>query len=145
MGADALWAWKSFLRGRNPTLYDLGLAAGFAPLDPALEPVRRALGDTRRLADRIDLARTTRHGDLTSSGFTLARPGEQYVALRPADHVGPLKLELAAGTYSVSWFDVYIRTTFAGDDLVIGRAGTATISSPVPGAHACVVHVSRRR
>ena len=72
-------------------------------------------------------------------------PASNSWRCRPADHVGPLKLELAAGTYSVSWFDVDIRTTFAGDDLVIGRAGTATISSPVPGAHACVVHVSRRR
>src|SRR6266568_417410 len=34
--ADALWAWKSFLRGHNPILYDFGLFGLAEPLDPAL-------------------------------------------------------------------------------------------------------------
>jgi len=28
MQSDALWAWRSFLRGHNPVLYDLGIFAG---------------------------------------------------------------------------------------------------------------------
>jgi hypothetical protein len=28
MKSDALWAWKSFLRGHNPILYDLEIVAG---------------------------------------------------------------------------------------------------------------------
>jgi hypothetical protein len=106
MNADAVWAWKAFLRGHNPILYDLGIAAGFDPLDPALEPARLALGDTRRLAERLDLARTEPQGHLASSGFALGRPDHEYVALRPADDGGPFSLELPPGTYAVRWIDV---------------------------------------
>jgi hypothetical protein len=31
MSADALWAWKSFLRGHHPILTDMGLIGGVAP------------------------------------------------------------------------------------------------------------------
>ena len=30
-GGDALWAWKSFLRGHHPILMDFGLIAGVEP------------------------------------------------------------------------------------------------------------------
>jgi hypothetical protein len=64
MGSDALWAWKSFLRGHNPILYDLGLVGGLPPSDPSagelsydsFEPARHALGDARRVATHVDLA-----------------------------------------------------------------------------------------
>jgi hypothetical protein len=101
MEADAVWAWKSFLRGHNPILYDLGIAAGFDPLDPTLEPARLALGDTRRLAEQLDLARTQPQGHLASSGFALCSSGHDYVALRPAHEGTPLSVELAPGTYVV--------------------------------------------
>ena len=32
---DALWAWKSFVRGHNPILMDYGLLGGFEPGDDA--------------------------------------------------------------------------------------------------------------
>ncbi len=51
---DALWAWKSFLRGHHPILMDFGLIEGVNPPDPttgtasyaAFEPARYAMGDT---------------------------------------------------------------------------------------------------
>ena len=60
---DALWAWKSFLRGHHPILMDFGLIGGVNPPDPtagapmsfeAFEPARYAMGDTLALrrADR---------------------------------------------------------------------------------------------
>ena len=96
-GADAAWAWKSFLRGHNPILYDLGIFAGFDPLDPTLEPARLALGDTRRLAERIDLARTEPQGHLASSGFALVRPDHEYVALRPRTTAAPSRSSCRRG------------------------------------------------
>jgi hypothetical protein len=33
---DALWPWKSFLRGHNPILMDFGIIDVVNPLDPAL-------------------------------------------------------------------------------------------------------------
>ena len=32
---DALWAWKSFLRGHNPILMDFGITGGVNPPDPS--------------------------------------------------------------------------------------------------------------
>jgi len=34
-GSDALWAWKSFVRGHHPLLYDLGVVGGLPPSDPS--------------------------------------------------------------------------------------------------------------
>ncbi len=144
MEADALWAWKSFLRGLNPILYDLGIAAGFDPLDPALEPARLALGDTRRLAEQLDLARTEPQGHLASSGFALCRPDHDYVALRPAGDGGPLSLDVPPGTYAVRWIDIDDRIDHAGDDLVADGPAATVLTCPFADDHSGVVHLSRR-
>ena len=144
MDADAVWAWKSFLRGHNPILYDLGIAAGFDPLDPALEPARHALGDTRRLAERLDLAHTEPCGQLASSGFALGRPDHEYVVLRPAHDVRPLTLDLPAGSYAVRWFDIDDRIERPGADIVADRPASWLLSCPFDPVHSAVVHLSRR-
>ena len=64
-GGDALWAWKTFLRGHNPILMDFGIIDVVNPLDPSLgvpsyesfEPARCAMGDTLRYARRVRLSR----------------------------------------------------------------------------------------
>ena len=143
MKADPLWAWKSFLRGHNPILYDLGLFGGFDPLDPALEPARRALGDTRDVADRLDLARVEPHGELASSGFALARPAHEYVALCPGGDGAACWLQLVPGTYDVTWFDVDERREVPADAIVVDAPGRTDLACPVPATHTAVVHVSR--
>jgi hypothetical protein len=63
---DALWAWKSFLRGHNPILMDFGIIDVVNPLDPSLgvpacesfAAARSAMGDTLRFAERMDRAAT---------------------------------------------------------------------------------------
>jgi hypothetical protein len=143
MDADAVWAWKSFLRGHNPILYDLGLFGGFDPLDPALEAARRALGDTRSVADRLDLARIAPHGELTSSGFALARPAHDDVALCPGDDDAPCWLHLVPGTHDVTWFDVDGHREVPGDAIVVDAPGRTHLDCPLPATHTAVVHVSR--
>jgi hypothetical protein len=91
MKSDALWAWKSFLRGHNPILYDLGIVTGVNPPDPSsgspsfasLEPARYAMGDMLRFAREMDLVAMEPRGDLSSTGYTLANPGEEYLVLQP--------------------------------------------------------------
>ncbi len=59
VGGDAAWAWKSFLRGMNPIFMDpyKDSPHHHAPeSDPKWDRVRGALGDTRRYAERMDLA-----------------------------------------------------------------------------------------
>jgi hypothetical protein len=114
MDADAVWAWRSFLRGHNPILYDLGIVGGdFGPPDPSLEPARLALGDTRRVADALDLA----------------RPGHDYVALRPAGE-GDLTLRVEPGSYDVRWHDVDSRVDAGGDGVTAGEAREITLRAP---------------
>ena len=54
-GGDALWAWKSFLRGHHPILMDFGLIGGVNPPDPTAGgpcPSRRSSRPGTRWATR---------------------------------------------------------------------------------------------
>ena len=116
---DALWAWKSFLRGHHPILMDFGIIDVVHPLDPSLgippyelyEPARLAMGDTRRFADRMSLVDMTPRGDLTSTGYALANPGKEYLVLQPAESGEAFTVTVSAGTYSAEWFSVTSRET----------------------------------
>jgi hypothetical protein len=78
VGGDPGWVWKSFLRGLNPIFMD--------PIDEARWiPVRKAMGQTRNVAARIDLARMVPHVELASSGYCLADPGIEYLVYLPTE------------------------------------------------------------
>ena len=138
MQADALWPWKAFTRGQNPILYDLGIIGGVNPEDPSagfpsyesLEPARVALGDIRRLADRLDLATLQPDATLSSTRFALATPGQAYVVFQPEG--GSFDVELAAGVYAGEWFSLADRTWRAGERLAVEQGGTTTFVPPSP-------------
>jgi hypothetical protein len=44
---------------------------------------RVAMGQTRRFAERIDLAEMSPHNDLVSTGYCLANPGSEYLVFQP--------------------------------------------------------------
>ncbi|MCI0458703.1 MAG: DUF6298 domain-containing protein [Gemmataceae bacterium] len=106
VGGNAAWVWKSFLRGHQPIFMDpydgsvLGKAA-----DPRWEPVRRALGQTRRKAERMNLAALTPRGDLASSGYCLANPAKAFLVYLPAGGSVTVDLAAAKGELAVEWFD----------------------------------------
>ena len=117
---DALWAWKSFLRGHHPILMDFGLIDGLglaatpspgAPPYAAFEAARYAMGDTLRYAEQMDLLSMLPRGDLASTGYALANPGQEYLVLQPAATAEPFTVMLAAGDYTGEWFDVNSRRT----------------------------------
>jgi hypothetical protein len=150
MGSDALWAWKSFLRGHNPLLYDLGIVSGLPPSDPSpgapsyesLEPARYALGDTRRVAARVDLAALQPRGDLTSTSYALARPGHDYLVLQPAGSDSTLTVDLESGTYAARWFDVDRRREQEAEPVRVDQATTVTLRSPFDTGTSAVVHLA---
>jgi hypothetical protein len=125
---DALWAWKSFLRGHHPILMDFGIIDVAKPLDASLgvppfafyEPARYAMGDTRRYADRISLVEMAPRGDLSSTGYALAKPGAEYLVLQPSP--GAFSVRAEQGTYAVEWHSVETRATRA--------AGTVDAKGP---------------
>ncbi|HEU0209496.1 MAG TPA: hypothetical protein VFQ78_11015 [Candidatus Udaeobacter sp.] len=70
------WVWKSFTDGLNPIFMD--------PVEMGRwESVRQAMGMTLAYAKRMNLAAATPHGELSSSGFCLANPGEEYLVYVP--------------------------------------------------------------
>jgi hypothetical protein len=71
---------------------DFGLIGGVNPPDPKaggpmsferFEPARFAMGDTVRYAERVGLVDMEPRADLSSTRFTLANPGVEYLALQP--------------------------------------------------------------
>jgi hypothetical protein len=130
--SDALWAWKSFLRGHNPILYDFGIIEALNPLDPwpglpsseSFEPARYAMGDTLRYARTVNLVEMEPRGDLSSTGYALANPGQEYVVLEPGETADSFTVTLTPGTYTVEWYSVANRETVGAADV--------TVESPTP-------------
>jgi Family of unknown function (DUF6298)/Putative collagen-binding domain of a collagenase len=96
---DAAFVWKSFVRGNNPIFMDI-----FDP-DPVREGARRAMGQTRRYARRIDLRRATPRGDLASTEYCLAVPGLEYVVYQPVGGRFTVRLGGRARSWQGEWFD----------------------------------------
>jgi len=98
---DYSWVWKSFTRGQNVNNYmelrDLRVET------PRLEQARRAMGDTRRFAERMNLAAVTPQPALSSSGYCLAARGAEYLVYQP-NAGAEFSLGLQPGTYRYEWF-----------------------------------------
>jgi len=123
IGGSAAWVWKSFLRGLNPLFMDPYkrevLDEGS---EEQWEEVRRALGATRRFAERMNLAAMTPRSDLASTQYCLANPGKEYLVYLPDGGEATVDLSAASGTLKVEWFNP--RTGAATD------GGTAQGGSP---------------
>jgi hypothetical protein len=146
---DALWAWKSFLRGHNPILMDFGIIDVVNPLDPSLgvppyaafEACRYAMGDTVRFARRLPLVDLEPRGDLTSTGFALANPGKSYLVLQPA--ADPFTVMLPDASYAVEWYSLEDRQTRDADTIVVAAETPVTFTSPFAPGGACVLYLQR--
>jgi hypothetical protein len=138
---DALWAWKTFLRGHNPILMDFGIIDVVNPLDPSTgvpsyefyEPARYAMGDTFRYARRAELVDMKPRGDLTSTGYALADPGEEYLVLQAGDTGGPFTVTLPPGTYTVEWHSVGTRDTTRAGTVRVANAAATRFNPPSTG------------
>lgn len=106
IGGNQAWVWKSFLRGLNPIFMDPyeGVALGNR-FDPKWEPIRRSMGYTLRLANRMNLAATVPRNDLASTKYCLANSGEEYLVYLPDGGTVSVDLSDASGRFSVEWFN----------------------------------------
>ena len=138
---DALWAWKSFLRGHHPILMDYGLIGGVNPPDPAFEPARYAMGDTLRFAGRMNLIAMEPRGDLSSTGYALASPGEEYLVLDTSDARDSFTVHLESGTYAAEWFSIGGRTTIDGEQITVERRGSTSFSAPAEASGPTVLYL----
>jgi hypothetical protein len=150
-GSDALWAWKSFLRGHNPVLYDLGIVGGVNPSDPSsgspsydsLEPARHAMGDTLRYARRMNLLAMEPRGDLSSTGYVLANPDQEYLVLQPSEITDPFTVRLGVGAYIVEWFSVDRRETKAAGNVTVEIEGSTSFTAPFAEPGPAVLYLKR--
>jgi hypothetical protein len=149
---DALWAWKSFLRGHHPILMDFGLIGGINPPDPsaggpmsyaAFEPARHAMGDTLRFAERMNLIEMEPREDLSSTGYALANPGQEYLVLQPGGAADPFTVVLEPGTYSAEWFSVQRRETIPAQARTVERSTPTGFSPPASAPGPAVLYLRR--
>ena len=151
MSSDALWVWKAFLRGHNPILYDLGILGGGVPPDPSagtpsfdsLEPARHAMGDTRDLAEQVNVIAMQPRNDMSSTGFVLANPGHEYVILQPSDPTDSFRVDLPPGRYTAEWHSLSSRETTTGEILTVSDQTKIDMMAPSGVAGPAVVHLRR--
>lgn len=129
IGGDVPWVWKSFLRGLNPLFMDPYkreiLNRGS---EDQWEPVRRALGDTRRFAERVNLLTMIPHPELASTRYGLANPGMEYLIYQPKPGEA-FSVELKAGNYRYEWFNTANSAT-AGNGRIAAAGGNQDFKAP---------------
>jgi hypothetical protein len=135
IGGSQVWVWKSFLRGLNPLFmepYD-GTVIGNR-FDTKWDPVRKSLGYTRRLAERINLPAMTPNSELASSGFCLAHASAdegQYLVYAPDGGTVTIDLSSTPGKLEAQWLDPSKGTSV--DAMSIDGAGAGKLRVPFAG------------
>jgi hypothetical protein len=140
IAAQRAWAWKNFTLGNQCLFMDPYLdpshdpgrnnPAGGKP-DPYWDTLRDVMGHTRTWANRMDLAATAPHGELASTKYCLANPGQEYLVYLPEGGEATLDLSAASGDFAAEWVHPTKGTTTAG----AAAAGGArrTFKAPFPG------------
>ena len=125
VGGNVAWAWKSALRGVNPIFMD-PYRRGVLDRGPDTqwEPVRRALGVARRLAERVDLAAITPRTDLATTGYCLARPGNEYLVYLSGGGEVTVDLTPAKEAFTVEWIHPVEGTVTRCEDSAGGEKRT---------------------
>ena len=91
--------------------------------------------------EQMDLVAMEPRGDLSSTGYALANPGEEYLVLQPSETAEPFTVTLEAGTYSVEWHSVTSRETKAAGKLTVESPGGTTFAAPFAEAGPAVLYL----
>ena len=113
------------------------------PSYEAFEPARYAMGDTLRYAERMKLVEMEPRGDLSSTGYVLANPGEEYLVLQPSEAADPFTVTLATGTYSVEWFSINSRETEEAGKVTVESDGSTSFTAPFVPSGPAVLYLKR--
>ncbi len=138
IGGSHVWVWKSFLRGLNPLFMDpydgKVLKKTF---DPSwAEPLRRSMGTTLDLAQRMDLIHMVPAPALASSRYCLAHQGREYLVYLPEGQSVEVDLNGFPGVYETEWLDP--RTGTFSQAAPVEGGGTVSLSSPFEDGDAVV-------
>ncbi len=107
IGGNPAWVWKSFLRGMNPLFMDPYDGQVLPPGGARWDPVRRAMGQTLRVARRVDLAAMTPQGSLASTGYCLASVGDgaEFLVYLPQGGEATVDLSALRGLLETRWMN----------------------------------------
>lgn len=138
VGGDVDWIWRCFTRGHNVLYMD---PARYGHMEPRYREdgdplVRRAMGQTRLVADKINLAAMRPAPEVTETGFALVDPGREYLVYQPRADRFHLDLRGAPGTFQAEWVHLTGGTSPAGT--VSG--GSSHVFWPVNEA-SCALHL----
>jgi hypothetical protein len=133
---------------------DYGIIAGVNPPDAsaggpgvppyaAFEAARYAMGDTLRYAQKLNLIQMEPHNDLSSTGYLLASPGQEYLTLQPSDTKDPFTVTLEKGSYAVEWFSINNRETKTAKEVTVKRNGKTTFTPPFAEAGPAVLYLKQ--
>jgi hypothetical protein len=108
----------------------------------AFAPARYAMGDTLHFAERINLIEMQPREDLSSTGYALVNPGQEYLVLQPGAE-DPFTVVLEPATYSAEWFSVRRRETFPAEARTIKTSTAARFSPPAQAPGPTVLYLRR--
>jgi Bacterial Ig-like domain (group 2)/Family of unknown function (DUF6298) len=148
---DESFPWKAMTRGLNPLFMDIydGAAYGLGaadgdPNNPDWEKLRRALGATRIVAERLDLARMTPQVDVCSTGYCLADASAKgaYLVYLPDGGSVTVDLSDTPGTLHVEWIRPLSGATVRRETVQGGDS--RNLEAPFDGPAVVLVHAPAR-
>jgi hypothetical protein len=132
-GGNPIWVWRSFVRGHNPIFmdpYDNSVLARGAASD--WDPLRKAMGVTRRLAERVNLAAMTPYDELASTKYCLAEPGNSYIVFLPEGGEVTVDLTAASARFAAEWIHPIEGQPTAAEP--VSGGAKRTLKAPFAGA-----------
>src|SRR5688572_23695323 len=99
--------------------------------------------ETRSYAQKINLIAMEPYTDLSSTGFVLANPGEEYLVLQPTVTTDPFTVMLKAGTYAVEWFSVNSREIKSSSEMTVKIDGDNSFLPPFEETGAVVLYIKK--
>jgi hypothetical protein len=82
-------------------------------------------------------------GGLSSTGYVLANPGQEYLILQPGEIANPFSVTLPVGMYSVEWFSINHRETREVGNLTVKTARNVNFSTPFAVAGPAALYLKR--
>ena len=117
--ADPKCPWRCFTRGLNFIAMDNYMDARFGSPpepDPEWDGIRRQMGYTRAISERMDLRTAVPSSELASTGFCLSSPGKEYLVYLPDGGSVTVDLTATSGSLAVEWLNPVDGTSVSGEE-----------------------------
>ena len=82
------------------------------------------------------------HSNLSSTGYALADPGNEYLVLQPTEVLTPFTVTVELGSYRCEWFSITSRQTVSDGEVFVERSEAITFTPKTTGPY--VLYLKRR-